>query len=406
MLVHRFRSISAAYPSDSNKQNPEFNVRGFLLPVYWALILNMLMAQMTPNPVQDAVYGFKNNAYTFDILGRNKSGVAYKKDEKKSARDSFFSMIENWAYSLPVKTMWLLYIGDIPQGISDDLINSLNPESNTGRKERHTKNLDELAHIFATTAGTGGKVPLTLFSVKNPRKNIFQQASERLEEVSGMIKNVSDIFSGKAKFFKTGGNATLFGCRFVDDVGGLPGENLGYKAVSESNLGGMITGYASSGRETHKPLTIGFKDTNTSFIDFVIRPWILGVARYGLIASNNEEERMTTTINIVEYARAVNGKESVACKQWIFFDAAPISIDDDTLKYTDDATWPIKKTKWIYSNYVLINYHGRNEEMVYQLPKGKSYFERFIPGSVTSTLDSVLGGDGATSDILKDTLPF
>src|SRR6218665_3129196 len=156
------------------------------------------MAKLEHNPLDDFVYGIKNNSYRFDLLGRNKFGEEYKLDERKSPRDSFFALIEQWAFSLPTKSQWLLYIGDIPLTVSDQTLESMDMYYNAQYSDMQ-KSMLNLNIELGNAAGVGSTPLTSLFSVKKERKNLLDKAMERIEEIGSALKNIRGIFSNDRK---------------------------------------------------------------------------------------------------------------------------------------------------------------------------------------------------------------
>ena len=74
----------------------------------------------------------------------------------------------------------------------------------------------------------------------------------------------------------------LTGCVFTRQV------NLPNETVNASNegltYGGFLPPATASNREKYQNLSVTFLETNASFLDLIIRPWILSVGYYGLVA--------------------------------------------------------------------------------------------------------------------------
>lgn len=365
------------------------------------------MANLEHNPLEDAIYGIKNSAYTFDLLGRNKFGEAYTLNEGKSPRDSFFAMIEQWAFSMPLKSQWLLYIDTIPLRVNDGILASLQHDWDPTIYSNRAYSLKDMNDEFAAVSGSGAPALQNLFTLKNKSKNMLDRIEDRINELGDTLSNLGNLFSNTPKTSPRRAPSSIFGCRFIEEVSNLPSEEVGETSIQWDNAHAFQKPFISGGRKPLQPFELKFKEMNSSFVDILVRPWAIAVARDGLTAPADPREKLTTNIFIVEYSRAVNGKPSVPRKQWVLFNCCPISVETDSLKQTDDqGTWPVKSTKWAYTNYLVVNYHGNKELMNYTLPKPPSYFNRFIPGSVNRTIDSVLGQDGATSSAVTNTLPF
>lgn len=357
----------------------------------------------------DTVYGAKNDAYTFDVLGRNKFGKPAELKPTASPRDSFYAMIEQWAFSLPVQSEWLLYIDDIPNPVCQAFLEKFESAHYSTRGDRNI-DLDKVINKFQTTIASGGHANIMTQlgqSGKKP-KNIFERISDRADEVGNLFNGKTSIgeFIGRDQKYTSGAGTSLFGCRFAESVGGLPSEKANVSYTQVPIPGGYLGAYAGAPRGGYSMLNISFKESNTSFPDFVIRPWIQRIAHEGLIAPKNPKQKLTTTLQIIQYGRSVNKKMTPARKQWIFFNACPVSIDEETLDFSDMSSWPTKSTQWIFTNYVVLNYDQNDDIMKYQTPRGPSWFERFVPGSVSNAVGVFTGDANSVTDAIGSASPI
>lgn len=118
---------------------------------------------------------------------------------------------------------------------------------------------------------------------------------------------------------------------------------------------GFIPGQISEGRDTFEHLTIQFRETNTSFPDFVVRPWSILASHYGLIARPAGDLRdVSTTISILQYTRTFQKLSQIPRKIWTFYNCVPISVGNQNLTY-DEESMEINTTEWAYSNYTVQN---------------------------------------------------
>lgn len=146
----------------------------------------------------------------------------------------------------------------------------------------------------------------------------------------------------------------------------VSGITLPVEAVSTTRAGmtdffsehsaGLISGIVAQSRQQQGPIDIAFLETNKSFIDFVIRPWITLVSHYGLLARRKVfntnyptgKDLVKTTVEAVFFDST---KPGTIRKYYRFKDCAPISIAAGTSYDYSTASVNIIKTSWAYSKY-------------------------------------------------------
>ena len=145
-------------------------------------------------------------------------------------------------------------------------------------------------------------------------------------------------------------------CLFANGVT-IPSEKVGDRRVGMQDLygdqsGGILSGVVSTSREQRQPLSMSILETNTSFIDFVIRPWVIAVSHYGLFARKTDSAfNLKTDIGVYQFDHKTTKTEKIR-KKWIFHQAAPTGFDDLSITYGASDTSVIK-VNWAYNNYTL-----------------------------------------------------
>ena len=143
-------------------------------------------------------------------------------------------------------------------------------------------------------------------------------------------------------------------CLFANGVT-LPSESVGQKRVGMQDLygdnsGGILSGVVSTSRESKAPLKITFLETNVSFLDTIIRPWILAVSHYGLYArEKGSPYDIKTSLTVYQFDHKTDSKDKIR-KQYTFTDCVPINFDETTLTY-GRADTAVISVNWVYKNY-------------------------------------------------------
>lgn len=131
-----------------------------------------------------------------------------------------------------------------------------------------------------------------------------------------------------------------------------PREGLTVQRIgpNEGFQGGLLGAPVSQGRNTLQELNIAFLETNYSFLDFVIRPWIVYVSHYGLIARLPTDPRnVKTTLQLFFYDRGGKNLPKVR-KVFRFYNAAPV-LTEGIISTWDDQEVKKIYTSWTYTHY-------------------------------------------------------
>jgi len=143
-----------------------------------------------------------------------------------------------------------------------------------------------------------------------------------------------------------GGYACLFAQGFSS-----PTENvdIARQNVLSGPSGGLIGGLTSAGRAPFNSLDIDFLETNSSFIDFVIRPWVALIGHYGLINRDpNSAQNVKADISAVLFDK--NNNNNIR-KIFSFKGCAPTGVGTIAHVYGDDRASTANKVSFQYNTY-------------------------------------------------------
>jgi len=219
-----------------------------------------------------------------------------------STRDYFLTQMESWFTAIPMSTQWILLFDSYPAGLQTSIIQGL--ERIDGSK--------------------------TGFDIDNAINILTSSPAQR-----------------------------IIGCLFASSVT-IPNESYDVEQISVENNRGFLPGVLAGGRKREAPvIDVQFRETNTSFIDFVVRPWIILASHYGYVARdpNNPVEalkNMKTNMHIMQYTRTRAGVSQTPRKAWHFYNCVPFNINEETLEYTEEKLMNYN-TRWTYSNYTVSN---------------------------------------------------
>ena len=235
-----------------------------------------------------------------DLIGFNVPGKPII-----SARDFFLSQMGSWASMIPMTTQWIVVIERFPAALQSSFIQGL-------------ERVDASRQGYDITA-----------AVEMLKSYPYQR---------------------------------ILGCLFVHSVQ-IPSEQYEVSSVTVQNNRGFLPGVVASGRVTDAPsLTMEFRETNTSFVDSVIRPWTILTSHYGLAARPGDAvkptgtfydlKNMKTNMMILQFSRSLQNVSMIPRKTWYFYNCAPYNIGEQALEYSEEKMQVIT-TRWTYSNYTI-----------------------------------------------------
>lgn len=221
-----------------------------------------------------------------------------------STRDYFLNQLESWITSIPLQSQWIVLIQPFPACINTQIMQGLE--------------------------FTGGD-----------SKNFAVDEARRILTAYPLQK--------------------VNGCMFAQNVT-TPSETMSVKTASVQNNRGFLPGLLSDGRSFYNnKINIDFLETNTSFSDFIIRPWVIAGEHFGFVARENDTDvsrdirNVKSTMYIMEYSRTFQNVSMIPKKVWTFFNCAPISVDSYSLSYNEPSEVQKIKTTWSYTNYAVAN---------------------------------------------------
>tara|TARA_E500000318_G_scaffold108629_1_gene119867 strand:- start:1411 stop:2256 length:846 start_codon:yes stop_codon:yes gene_type:complete len=214
-----------------------------------------------------------------------------------SFRDSFLRSLSQWNTSLPLNTQFIVLIDNFPRGLTTQVLQNLEPNVHS----------------------TGFDINLAKETTTN---------------------------------FK---NQGLIGCIFANQFN-IPDDVVQANKATIPNNRGFIPGSVMQNRDDFGKFNLSFRETNTSFSDFVIRPWVIMASHYGLVARNpNDPDEVLknpkTNLTVVQYTRSRQGLSQIPRKTWRFFNCVPTSVSQRDYGYQETEQVKNFNTTWTFDNY-------------------------------------------------------
>lgn len=267
-----------------------------------------------------------------------------------SYTENFLQHLEKWEFAIPNKFLWLINIEEAvhPNKMTSSNFNSLHPIP----KYIRTMNMHQLE------PGDNGQHAGSI-------------------DAPGSYSRGWDIDQARVEitqdtYMKTGGGK--HGCLLAQGVV-LPGENYQINDIPIDNNMGFLPGKVGGNRSAMAPLVIQWRETNRSFTDMVIRPWLILSSHLGLVARPAMDNRnIKANISIVQLAKTYQYTPLVQRKIWRFYNCVPTSIDAKELTYQDGNNFDIYTTNWHYTHYTIESLPDQNMNDYLN----KQGFKRFV----------------------------
>ena len=152
-------------------------------------------------------------------------------------------------------------------------------------------------------------------------------------------------------------NQGIVGCIFTNGFN-IGDDTLDAGAAEIPNNRGFIQGTILKDRAdfAQNKFTLSLRETNTSFVDFVIRPWVIMASHFGYVARNIEDpveslKNPKTNITVVQYTRSSAGLSQIPRKTWRFYNCVPTSVSTRDYQYGEDDSVKNFDTQWVYDKY-------------------------------------------------------
>jgi len=285
------------------------------------------------NPLTDFIRGIGENASGL-LTGQNPLsqpqftsvfGFAVPGSPLISARDLFLQRLERWSTSIPMRTQWMILIQGYPSLLQTAILHQLE------RREGNYNNFDIDQAVRICKKYTLNKIVGCMFA-----------QGVNIPSMQNLSVDKPKMFGDKQR--------------------------------------GFLPGQIQTGRNPFGNLTIEFRETNTSFVDFCIRPWSMLASHFGFVARPAGDNRnVGTTITILQYTRSYQGLSQIPRKVWSFYNCMPLDVANRNLTY-DQEQWEMYDTEWTFSNYTLNdNLYLPLPDILNKLASGNGIFNRISP---------------------------
>lgn len=143
------------------------------------------------------------------------------------------------------------------------------------------------------------------------------------------------------------------GCLFAQAVQ-IPGESViaNPEGIQKNHFIRSATG---DGRSDYTPtgLSMVFLNTNVSFVDNVIRPWVITTGRLGLIARPDGPTQYRQNISVYKLGVIAPTQPPFILQKYTFYGTCPIDVSSEEYNYSPETSPVNREATFIYHYYSL-----------------------------------------------------
>ena len=248
------------------------------------------------NNLSNAINALNNFNASKILIGGNVNPIPLV-----SPRDYFLTQLNSWVSTPSLKSQWICIIDNYPKAIYGPLIRNL---------ER-----------------TGGDS--TAYDVSLAKSLLTSFPLQR-----------------------------VVGCVFANEVQ-IPEESYRIESapISNNNNRGFIPGIIAGSRNSYdsSPLVIKFYESNLSFLDFVIRPWVMLASHYGHVTRKTNDYSVKCNITLLWYGKTYQNINQIPRKIFKYYNCVPYQVSQQTYDY-EEANTPLGfSVNFSYTNYTVSN---------------------------------------------------
>lgn len=146
------------------------------------------------------------------------------------------------------------------------------------------------------------------------------------------------------------------GCLFCKGFE-MPEETYSVSNATVKNNRGFIPGVISGDRSGYaeKQISVDFLDTNYSFVENLIRPWVMLASHFGYVTRKNPNLKITTNMYLLAFSRTYQDLSQVPSKVFRFYNCAPTQVAAKRYEYDEPGETGTYSAKFSFTNYTIEN---------------------------------------------------
>ena len=142
------------------------------------------------------------------------------------------------------------------------------------------------------------------------------------------------------------------GCLLAHAVS-VPGDS--FATTNEgTQYGGLLRPTINSGGRNSENLTISFIDTNVSFVENVIRPWVIVTAHLGMIAYEEKDPlQYRTDVTFYQIGVTSPNLPPYVRHKITYYGVCPLNVGGEEYNYSATTTPQIRQVQFAYNYYTV-----------------------------------------------------
>lgn len=205
-------------------------------------------------------------------------------------------------------------------------------------------------NVLKTPAGSLPKGAQWVIAFDDLAGNIIPAISLalRYEKKDWQIESAAGIVTSES--FQT-----TNGCVFAQAID-LPGESLVVNPEGNIMSNSLLRSYVGQGRNQFPAMRMTFLETNASFVDNFLRPWVIATGMFGLLAREPGDTKNYRT-NLVCYKLGTlsQSEAPIPLMEIVFYDVCCVAVSNEEYNYAPLAGQPTMREAQFVYNYYTIN---------------------------------------------------
>jgi len=208
--------------------------------------------------------------------------------------------------------------------------------------------LEELLGNYETAIPRGAQWVLHIENLDEIKDTVVRTIREyeptgwNIEESLNTLLNKKNLLDSK-------------GCFFAQAVE-IPEESI-VTVPYNFQYNGFLRSSTGEGRNTPTGIRIAFLETNYSFVELFVRPWVITTGHLGLIQI--PELKYRTNINVFKLGTFQHTTAPTILRSYTFHDACPITVTGEEYNYTQATGPTIHETTFLYNYYTIDGPRGK-----------------------------------------------
>lgn len=207
-----------------------------------------------------------------------------------------------------------------------------------------------LNNVLSTPAGALPKGAQWIVLFDDLKTNILPGIVSALayEKKQWQIQNVYDTVTN-SKFQETNG------CVYCQAIS-MPGDSIVVNPEGNIMSNSFLRSYVGQGRNQFPEMRMTFLETNISFADNFLRPWVISTANWGMLARERTDPRnYRTNAYLYKLGTYSMDRPPYILMRMTFYDICCVSVAEEEYNYAPLAGGPmLREAQFVYNYYNVV----------------------------------------------------